>query len=69
MCIKMIYNVTTFKNAFQNQTAKFNNAKPQLLLHQTNKISHEFEETQDIVEDRRAWHPTVHGGLKELDVT
>ena len=69
MCIKMIYNVTTFKNAFQYQTAKFNNAKPQLLLHQTNKISLEFEETQDIVEDRRAWHPTVHGGFKELDVT
>ena len=69
MCIKMIYNVTTFKNAFQYQTAKFNNAKPQLLLHQTNKISHEFEETQDIVEDTRAWHPTVHGGFKELDMT
>jgi len=66
MCIKMIYNITTFKNAFQYQTAKFNNAKPQLLLHQTNKISHEFEETQIHV---GAWHPTVHGGFKELDVT
>ena len=31
MCIKMMYDVTAFKNVFQYQTAKFNNAKPQLL--------------------------------------
>ena len=30
----MIYNITTFKNVFQYQMAKFNNAKQQLLLHQ-----------------------------------
>ena len=28
--------MTTFKNVFQYQTANFNNAKPQLLLHQPN---------------------------------
>ena len=28
MCIKMMYNKTIFKNVFQYQTAKFNNAKP-----------------------------------------
>lgn len=38
MCIKMIYNITIFKNVFQYQTANFKNAKPQLLLHQPNKI-------------------------------
>ena len=28
MCVKMIYNITTFiKNVFQNQMANFNNAK------------------------------------------
>ena len=27
MCIRMMYNVTTFKNVFQHQTANFNNAK------------------------------------------
>ena len=32
----MIYNKTTFKNVFQHQMAKFNNAKPQLLMHQPN---------------------------------
>ena len=31
MCIKMMYDMTEFKNVFQYQTAKFNNAKPQLL--------------------------------------
>ena len=31
MHIKMTYNVTIFKNVFQNQVAKFNNVKPQLL--------------------------------------
>ena len=30
--------VHLFKNVFQYQMAKFNNAKPQLLLHQTNTI-------------------------------
>ena len=29
----MVYNVTTFNNVFQYQMAKFNNVKPQLLLH------------------------------------
>jgi len=32
MCIKIMYNITTFKNVFQYQTAKFNNEKPQLLF-------------------------------------
>ena len=36
MSIKTMYNVTTLKNVFQYQMAKFNNAKPQLLLHQPN---------------------------------
>ena len=27
MCIKIMYNTTTFKNVFQYQTANFNNAK------------------------------------------
>ena len=34
----MVYNITTFKNIFQYQTAKFNNAKPQLLLHQPTSL-------------------------------
>ena len=34
MCIKMIYNKTTFKNVFQYQMANFNTTKPQLLVHQ-----------------------------------
>ena len=39
MCIKMMYNITTFiKNLFQYQTAKFNNVKLQLLLHQPNNF-------------------------------
>ena len=38
MCIKMMYNITTFKNVFQYQRAKFNNAKLQLLLHQPNRL-------------------------------
>ena len=33
-----MYNITTFKNVFQYQTAKFNNAKLQLPLHQPNKM-------------------------------
>ena len=36
MCIRMIYNVTTFKNVFQYQMAYFNNAKLKLLFHQSN---------------------------------
>ena len=36
MHIKMMYNITTLKNIFQYQTAKFNNVKTQLLLHQPN---------------------------------
>ena len=39
MCIKMIYNITIFKNVFQYQTAKFNSAKPQLLLYQPNMMT------------------------------
>ena len=31
----MIHNISTFKNVFQYQTAKFKNANPQLLLHQS----------------------------------
>ena len=31
MGIKMMYNITTFKNVFQYQMANFNNVKPQLL--------------------------------------
>ena len=30
-----MYNITTFKNVFQNQMTKFD-AKPQLFLHQPN---------------------------------
>ena len=30
----MMYKITTFKDVLQYQTAKFNNAKPQRLLHQ-----------------------------------
>ena len=33
-----MYNITTFNNVFQYQMAKFNNVKPQLLLHQPNTI-------------------------------
>ena len=33
----MMYNIITFKNVFQYQTAKSNNAKLQLLLYQPNK--------------------------------
>ena len=36
MCIKMMYNITTFKNILQYQVVKFNNAKPQLVLYQSN---------------------------------
>ena len=36
MCIKMTYKITTFKNVFQYQTAKFNTVKPQVLSHQAN---------------------------------
>lgn len=36
MCTKMMYNVTVFKNVFQNQMAKFHTATLQLLLHQLN---------------------------------
>ena len=32
MCIKMMYNITTFKNVFQYQMANFNNAKLQFFL-------------------------------------
>ena len=32
MCIKMMYNITMFKNVFQYQMAQFNNAKPQIFL-------------------------------------
>ena len=39
MCIKMVYNITTFKNIFQYQMAEFYSAKPQLLLHQPNTQS------------------------------
>ena len=31
MHIKTMYNITIFKNVFQNQVAKYNNVKPQLL--------------------------------------
>ena len=34
----MMCNITIFKNAFQYTMAKFNNAKSQLFLHQTNRI-------------------------------
>ena len=38
MCIKMMYNITTFKNVFQCQRVKFNNAKLQLLSQQPNRL-------------------------------
>ena len=37
MHIKIMYNIITFKNVFQYETAKFNNVKSQLLLNQPNK--------------------------------
>ena len=40
MCIKMMYSITTFKNIFQYQTAKLNNVKPWLFVHQPSKSSH-----------------------------
>lgn len=33
----MMYNKITFKNIFQYQIVKFNNAKPKLLLQQSNR--------------------------------
>ena len=39
MLIKMMYNITIFKNVFQYQTAKFNSSKPQLLLYQPRRSS------------------------------
>ena len=39
MHIKMMYNITTFKNVFQYQTTNFNNSKPQLLLNQPNSLT------------------------------
>ena len=36
MCMKTMYNITTFKNVFQYRRAKFSSAKPQLLLYQPN---------------------------------
>ena len=47
----MVYNITTFflfKNTFQYQTAKFKNAKSQLLFYQHN--SDLFEKTLMLVE-------------------
>ena len=38
MCTKLMYNIIKFKNIFQYQIAKFNNAKVQLLLHKFNRI-------------------------------
>ena len=43
MHIKMIYNIITFKNVIQDQMAKFNNAKLQLLLHQPVCPRHRFD--------------------------
>ena len=43
MCIKMIYKIITLiLKCIPNQTAKFNNAKPQLLLHQPNILTEEL---------------------------
>ena len=42
MHIKMMYNIATFKNVFQYQIAKFNNVKPQLLLHQPYTLLSDF---------------------------
>ena len=39
MCIKMMYNIITFKNVFQYQT-NFKNIKPKLILHQPNMFGH-----------------------------
>ena len=38
MNIKMMYNISTFKNVFQHQMANVNTAKPQLLLQQPNNF-------------------------------
>jgi len=43
MCIKMMYNIVTFKNV--HQIAKFNNAKLQLLLHQPNMYKNILKNT------------------------
>ena len=40
MCIKMIYNITTFKNVLQYQMVNFSSAKLQLLVHQPNNHPH-----------------------------
>ena len=37
----MLYNITTFKNVFPHQMAKFNNANPQLLLQEC-MLAHAF---------------------------
>ena len=38
-----MYNIITFKNVFQYQTAKFNNAKLQLLLHHANTVERSLD--------------------------
>ena len=40
MCIKMMYNIITFKNVFQYQIANFKNGKPKLILHQPSMFGH-----------------------------
>ena len=44
MHIKVMYNITTFKNIFQYQAGKFNNVKSQLLSYQPNSMSSEGPE-------------------------
>ena len=35
----------------------------------TNSVDVNLSKLQEIVKDREAWHPAVHGGHKELDTT
>ena len=42
MCIKMMYNIITFKNIFQYQTEISTMQKLQLLLHQPNTLKSEI---------------------------
>ena len=42
----MMYKITTLENVFQYQMVNFNNAKPQLFLHQLNSFNQLFVSKQ-----------------------
>ena len=60
-----MYNITTFKNVFQYQTAKFNNAKPQLLLHRPNIIG--FNPHNHLVEQVHLLSPLYKWGNQDFE--